>query len=375
LPNPDNPAEPFAISGEDIQEVDKIWSYIEKHPAQTQTLGHQIWCEEKVEIGKYCGLAEGEVTGTADWGLVTPNEIEIADNKFGHYLVPPDSLQLKAYAIGLGSKLMDPATGQFRDGHRQIRNVKLTILQPTAAPEQRVRSVTYPLPTMVGWAKEICDIVTAAKEPNAPRIPGEDQCKFCPAAATCPERLASVTSAISDVFQPAPSADATPAPIASVDAITELADVQMTQSPADLDPEQLGRLLDQASLIEGWLKDVRAHARKLLESGGTVPGWKLIEGKRSRAWKEDETEVVTALKRLSLNVGEIYEKKLVTPAKAEAISKIAGSKKRKEKLAELWAWKTGKPTLAPESDPAPAVNDPKQWFKPETEKQPAFDWL
>ena len=53
------------------------------------------------------------------------------------------------------------------------------------------------------------------------------------------------------------------------------------------------------------------------------------------------------------------------------------SEERKALWEDLWSWKEGAPTLAPESDPAPAINAPEQMFEaqpqPEPEKQNFFD--
>jgi len=275
-------------------------------------------------------------------------------------------LQLKAYAVGAGRLLMDPAgSGQFAPEYRQMRTVKLTILQPEA--EIYVRSQTFPLLDLERWAREIGDIVRRAQDPWAERIPGETQCRFCPAAATCKERLESVGQAFNAMFEELP------APIASVDAITDLVEHQMTQDPGDLGAEELGRLLDQAPLIEQWLKDVRKRAAAMLEAGETVPGWKLIEGRRSRKWNAEENETVAVLKKLGFAVGEIYERKLLGPASLEKLPKLAGNKTKRERLAELWHWSEGKPTLAPESDPAPAIGAPTTMFDP-IETDP-LDWL
>lgn len=160
-----------------------------------------------------------------------------------------------------------------------------------------------------------------------------------------------------------------PEPIASVDSIVDIAEVKMAQDPESLDPEELGKILDQASLIEGWLKDVRKLAQERLASGVAVPGWKLVEGKRSRAWI-DEDNLVEAFKRLGIPKRDFTVTKLVTPAQAEAIDKIAASPRSLERLKTLWDWKTGKPALRPESDPAPGIDEAHRMFEKVTEPEP-----
>jgi hypothetical protein len=96
-----------------------------------------------------------------------------------------------------------------------------------------------------------------------------------------------------------------------------------------------------------------------------VPGWKLIEGKRSREWTLEEEALLNEFRRMGLSKHASYTHKLLTPAQAEKQEKIAGSRKYRKRLSELWRYKAGRPTLAPESDPAPAVDGahPQEMFE------------
>jgi hypothetical protein len=167
----------------------------------------------------------------------------------------------------------------------------------------------------------------------------------------------------------------TPSPIASVDRILDIVEDKMTQDLETLSPEDLGRILDQAPLVEGWFKEARALGKKKLEAGEAVDGWKLISGKRSRKWNHDQEEVVASLKKMGLPVRDIYVSKLITPNQAEGLEKITKSKKRAHQLGELWAWKEGGPVLAPESDPSPAYNSPETMFEPVTPEDSSSDNL
>ena len=95
---------------------------------------------------------------------------------------------------------------------------------------------------------------------------------------------------------------------------------------------------------------VAEEVRARLLGGRPVPGYKLVEGKRgSRAWT-DETAAERALAGAGLSDGDIYERKLITPTKAEKALKKnpawAG-------LADLIVQPAGKPTIAPQSDKRP----------------------
>lgn len=53
-----------------------------------------------------------------------------------------------------------------------------------------------------------------------------------------------------------------------------------TSSTAVIDPSQLPRLLEVCTLAESVIDNVRKRAREILDAGGEIPGWKLINSKR-----------------------------------------------------------------------------------------------
>lgn len=393
---------PSVPTADDWRALDVVWPYVENHKALSGHYGCRAWSEQKLEIGRWCGLPQELLWGTADLVLATPQVMEIADAKFGRRLVEPDSIQLKAYAVGAGALLMGPGS-QFTAEFRQLRTVRLTILQPEAP--RPVSSQDFPLETLQNWAKEIGDVVRAAQAPEAPLNPG-DHCTFCPAGSSCPARNQAAQVAVSSMFEiigaggtdpeeDAPDSSSTPqAPAAStanplLDQVDELAHTR----PEELNADQLGRILDLAPVVEALFKALRTRAEKLLRDGQPVDGWKLIEGRRGREWTiQEQADLVAQLRKLGLSAEEIWDKSVRTPA---ALDKIVGSKANKRavaRFAEMWTWKTGKPVLAPESSPEPAWRDANAMFetqskeedkqpepeptKTETEPEPLIpDWL
>jgi hypothetical protein len=112
-------------------------------------------------------------------------------------------------------------------------------------------------------------------------------------------------------------------------------------------------------LIDG----VEKEAQTRLENGATIPGLKLVLGKGARSWKLAETEMAERLVKMGIPKGEVYEEKLVSPAKAEKLKwkKRDGTEMQltPRQLAtmenEYVIKTTGKPTLALASDSRPAV--------------------
>jgi hypothetical protein len=108
--------------------------------------------------------------------------------------------------------------------------------------------------------------------------------------------------------------------------------------------------LSNKKLIESWLKAVEEHISHTLLDGEEFPGFKLVAGRSLRKWaNEDEAQeqLITLLDE------QAFEKKLLTVAKAE---KALGAK-RKKKIENLIIKPEGKPTLAPESDKRPSINN------------------
>ena len=166
------------------------------------------------------------------------------------------------------------------------------------------------------FEKELAAAVKIAARPDAPLASG-DHCKWCAAKPVCPVMTGAVDRALK----------------VKVDAL-----------PMD----QIAHYLDQAPLIEAFIKDLQQLAHGLLESGTKVPGWKLVNKRATRQWtNEDKAEAWMEAR----GIYPLQEPKLKSPAQAEK-----DMKKMKEKLPDdlVVAVSSGS-TLAPERDSRPAV--------------------
>ena len=113
-----------------------------------------------------------------------------------------------------------------------------------------------------------------------------------------------------------------------------------------LDAPLIGEMLTKADLLEQWITDLRALAFQMLHAGGTVPGYKLVPKRATRQWVDPE-KARAALEDLGLDQIELMETKLLSPAQAE--------KKVKNLPEGLTVSVSSGDTVAPESDPRPAV--------------------
>lgn len=157
----------------------------------------------------------------------------IADWKYGFIRVDeaPDNLQLASYCVGAYQRA-------------PIYNTAVAIIQPRNFGP-RVTSAIY-TPEAIGRATtELQRIDWLWREPNAPRVAGEKQCRHCKAKLFCDAWKA----------RNLPVAGG----IRALDTLT---------------PDQLGAYIDAASEIASITPKLRAEARRRIEAG-EMPGWKL----------------------------------------------------------------------------------------------------
>jgi hypothetical protein len=262
---------------------------------------------------------EPDAVGTADAVVLSyvNQEITVIDLKYGRgvRVQAEQNLQLIIYAL---------AVLELYGVIVEWKTVRLVIVQPRAGG---VSEWVIPVDELGTYAKTIslaAERVRQAQRDGAADYlnPGEKQCQWCRAKATCPALTAQVLAEVAAV------PDATPA--------TEIA-----------------HLLARIDLIEMWCKALRAEAERRLLAGIPVPGFKLVEGKKgARAWGK-EADVEALLKSMRLKQEQMYDFKLISPTSAEKVLK--NQPKRWAKLLAHITQKSGAPSVVPAADPRPAL--------------------
>lgn len=276
-----------------------------------------------------------DLFGTLDYAWVDEwGTLVVCDYKYGAGVpvLPIDdetgegNYQLLYYALGLAYKY------NFEFGQ-----VKLAVLQPRVwrEDEDPLTIGTVTVKALRDFEKKVKKAVALASQPNAPLVPSEKGCRWCPAAPTCP--------AISKVQM-----DAANIAFDVEEGITKLPEL------AALTPTNLHVVLDSCDLLETWIEKVRVHAYELACRGEKIQGRKIVNKKGTRRWLPEAEEQAT--KRFGK---QAFETKLLSPAQLE---KALG--KNGKSFAEKWAemYSSGF-TLARESDRRPEV----------TPKTPVFD--
>ena len=120
--------------------------------------------------------------------------------------------------------------------------------------------------------------------------------------------------------------------------------------PDTLTERELKVILDNAKLIKSWLDAVESHIFDMLNRGQNFDGYKLVEGRSTRSWQDENKAALVLESKLDKEV--LYTQKLISPAQAEKLLKSD-----KTILSELISKSEGKPTLVQSCDKRIALNN------------------
>jgi hypothetical protein len=321
----------FEVDDEMVEVAKRYTDYVRDVAGADGT----ILVEQRVDFSSDLGV--DEAFGTADALIIRGDEMIVVDLKTGRGVeVEADSAQLKAYALGCL-----PIADQVAD----IERVRLVIVQPRNGG---IKEHDMGVDELRAWvhtraAPAARKVLEALAEFSVGHLnPGEKQCKFCAAKATCPALRDSVALTV--------MADTPASP-------EEFAQAYVS-APDEHSPEDwIAAALAKVDLIEDWCKAVREQAHKRLSEGQELPGWKLVAGKRgARAWTDAKAAEELLRNRFRLNIEQAYDLKLISPTSAEKLAKAGTLGPKQWAVAqELIHQPDGKPHVAPESDPRPAL--------------------
>lgn len=315
-----------------------------------------ILTEQQVNYAEALGVPGNEAWGTADVLVAKDAELQVHDYKDGQGVVveAEDNPQLMLYGVG-GLAAVQGILGLFSQ-------VRLVIHQPRirSEPSEWVISVE----DLLAWANTtarsaVCTRINAEnlhghKVHAGQQIamsyweetflrPGEKQCKFCRAKAECG---ALRSTALTAVFGQAP---------ADPDEFADL-DVPGKEHIAPSTDAWLAAAMAKADLIDLWLTAVRAEVERRLLAGESVPGYKVVQGRKGNRQWSNAAEAEAMLKKMRLKVEEMYDLTLISPPTAEKLVKAEVIGPRQWKTVQgLIVQREGKPSVAPVTDPRPAL--------------------
>ena len=255
--------------------------------------------------------------GTADAIVLRGQTLHVIDLKYGMGVRVDAEENPQGMLYALGAYAMYSMVTDIED-------VVISIVQPRLDHISEWKINTRAL---LKWAELAKQRAEATLEPDAPRLPGEKQCRFCKAKATCEALLKHTEEAL----------------------LTRFDDLDNMPKANTLTEQQMRVALDAKPLIEGWLGAIEKLVRDRLDDGDEFPGYKLVEGRSNRKWA-DEREAEAKLIAM-LNDKAFTKPKIISPAQAEK----ALGKTRAVEIRDLIVKPQGAPTLAPESDKRPAI--------------------
>lgn len=267
----------------------------------------KIFIEQKVDLTKFIP----DSWGTSDVIIVRNGKLIVCDYKFGNLFVSSDSYQLRAYALGAYEFLKDKY---------QIRTVEMHIVQPKLNNFHVTRTT---IKKLLKWAKTVLTPLSlVAYNGGGEYKPSLETCRYCKARFHCKARLEANISLV-DEHKP-------------------------TNTLTD---SEIEALLPRIADIKKWCEELLDYATKRSLDGKSWSGFKLVEGRSNRKFK-DEAEVVRIA--YANGIKDIYKQTLLS---VNDLEKYVGKTKFLELFNHLVDKPNGKPTLVVDTDPRPTITN------------------
>lgn len=291
---------------------------IEKYLNSKETTTDSIAAvEQRLDFSNYVPAG----FGTGDFIVIADGTLEICDLKYGKG-VPvsaENNSQMRLYALG--------AINKFSFLY-DIAKVRMTIIQPRLS---NISSDEISVNDLLKWAEEVV-------KPSAElAIKGEGEfktgahCKFCKARSVCRARA---------------------------DENLELAKFEFKKSDT-LSNDEISEILEKVDSLVKWASDVKDYALDKALEGQEFKGYKLVEGRSQRKWKDEKAVAQILIDRGFLD-NIIWTKKLTTISNIE---RAIGKKETERLFKDLIDKPLGKPTLVPLSDKREVYNAAKADFQ------------
>lgn len=317
----------FVVDEEMAETAQEFISYVRSRYEPVADEKNMLLIEQKFSFADLKPPFDAGGTGDAVIYKPADKELEVVDLKGGRGVVveAKGNPQLRSY--GLGAVLANPDLG--------VETVKVTIVQPRAPHKDgRIRSEVFTVGELVMWTSEMLAAMRKSKAAMEARasITGElteqawadewlvagGHCRdtFCPVAAVCPALRKRVEDAVGLHFDP----------------VTE--EPSLRNAPDAGDADERAKRLDMLDMVDGWVKDVRAHEHRMAEMGQPATGYGLVEKMGREKWTDAEAEkkAIASAREAGLEDKVLNKPKIRTPkqvrdafkkAKADA-SALAG---------------------------------------------------
>lgn len=285
--------------------------YVEHLEERAMGFTHEpyITFEVSIDLADYVP----EAFGRCDCVMFGNDTLIITDYKHGKGVKvnAEKNPQLMLYALG-ALKLYQPIFGGA------IKNVTICIDQPRLDSYE-----TWPVTAddLFAWGEEIKPKAQMAWKGQGEYRSG-DWCQFCRANGKCLAQAQQQTSAFDDFSE------------------------AVGQSTDLLQPAQLSAVLKLGANLVAWYDAVKQTALDTLLAGTPIPDFKVVEGRSSRAWS-DQDKALETLQASGIDRALIYD---TVPKTLAQLEKMLGKPKFQELVGQFVIKPQGRPTLATASD-------------------------
>ncbi len=279
-----------------------------------------------------------EAFGTCDCVMIGGDELIITDYKHGKG-VPVSSHenpQMMLYALG-ALKVYRPIYGDM------IQRVTCYIDQPRL---DSYSGYTLTVDELLAWGENTVKPKAALAHMGLGEFAPGDWCRFCRIKAKCRAR-ADVHSALEEFKDAIPVGTAE-----NAERLRNDGTVPLANQPPLLTDAEVGDLLKRGEALVNWYNSLKEYALATCLDGGTIPGWKAVEGRSTRAWT-DQDKALEAILTAGHPREIVYE---TVPKTLAQLEKVIGAGPFAEIVGAYIIKPPGKPALAPESDKRPPYN-------------------
>lgn len=337
----------FVVDTDRAARVKVAIDYIKEHVESFESSADvEILSEANVNPKWF--LHRDDLGGTVDLIIDGGGVLEIVDYKDG--VTPIEvvgNLQLEQYAIG---KLAECNLGWNVPEKYPWREVRMTIIQPKLAMRglAPISTWTVSIEHLLDRLSVLGAQAAATDDPDAPLVPGEIQCRYCPAKGSCSAKVEHVMEKMG---------------LKSNNAL-DMVDQAANKDPASMSNDDLSKIMLAAPMIRQLLENTEEETKRRMEAGQSFPDLKLVNGRGSRKWAFSDDEMAEKLVKMGIPKSSVYETKLVSPAKAEKLTwtkrdgtKVTLTDRQLKRMEQEYVVRlAGNLMVVPESDSRKAVS-------------------
>ncbi len=267
--------------------------------------GMQVRIEHTYDLSEFAPCC----FGTADATVTAGKTLHVIDFKYGAgvRVLAEGNKQLMLYGLGAYQAAKNP----------EIETVVLSIFQPRAGGAS---TWELPIADLLDWAEKTLKPRAALALAGGGEFMAGDHCRFCKARSRCR---------------------------ANYELYRGMAD------PREITDEERREVLTNGDTVASWINTVKAEAVEALGRGEVIEGFKLVAGRGRRAFRNEDNVVDTL-------IGEGYDSLQIFDSKLKAlteIEKMVGRTQFRQLFADNLTTIEGKPQIAPEDDPRPAIDN------------------